>query len=173
VHIHDYEKVWLGIAILLIVGFIATITYGALGAGVEMVDDSGGTVNPDALSNHENFGDPGVEQVGPNEYDVYVVAAQFYFNPGSQGFGNITVPANSTVNFHVTSGDVVHGFNIAGTNANTMVIPGQVSEITVEVNEPKTYGIVCHEYCGSGHHTMQGIFEVVPQDEFEASGGGQ
>jgi cytochrome c oxidase subunit 2 len=46
------------------------------------------------------------------------------------------------------------------------VIPGQVSEITVEFDEPGEYGIVCNEYCGAGHHTMAGEFNVVPASEY-------
>ncbi len=44
--IHAYEKLWLALALVLIVGFIGTITYGAAGAGIEMIDDEGGTVDP-------------------------------------------------------------------------------------------------------------------------------
>jgi cytochrome c oxidase subunit 2 len=168
-HIHKYEKIWLGLGLLLIVAFIATVTYGAVGAGVKMVDDSGGTVNPDNLQNHSEFGDPGVEKVGENEYDVHVIARQFAFNPGSDGYGAITVPANSTVNFYVTSADVIHGFSVVGTNANTMVIPGEVAEITVETGSPGDYGIVCHEYCGSNHHEMAGTMEVVAQNKYNGS----
>ncbi len=169
-HIHKYEKLWLAISLVLIVAFISTITYGAVGVGVSMVDN-GETVDPNALSEHPDFGDPGVEQVGPNEYDVYVIAQQFVFRPGSTEAGQppITVPANSTVHFHVTSLDVIHGFSVAGTNANTMAIPGEVADITVEVNEPKEYGIVCHEYCGQAHHTMEGVLKVVPEDEYNGS----
>ncbi|MFD1644301.1 cytochrome c oxidase subunit II [Haloarchaeobius litoreus] len=166
-HIHQYEKLWLGMSLLLIVGFIATITYGAVGVGVSMVDDSGGNVDPNALDEHPEFSDPGVQKVGENEYEVYVVARQFIFQPDP-----IVVPANSTVTFYVTSADVIHGFAVVGTNANTMVIPGEVAEITVEVNEPNEYGIVCHEYCGSGHHTMEGLLRVVPEGEYNASDGG-
>nr|WP_303648715.1 cytochrome c oxidase subunit II [Haloarchaeobius litoreus] len=154
-------------SLLLIVGFIATITYGAVGVGVSMVDDSGGNVDPNALDEHPEFSDPGVQKVGENEYEVYVVARQFIFQPDP-----IVVPANSTVTFYVTSADVIHGFAVVGTNANTMVIPGEVAEITVEVNEPNEYGIVCHEYCGSGHHTMEGLLRVVPEGEYNASDGG-
>jgi cytochrome c oxidase subunit 2 len=160
-HIHNYEKLWLGLSLVLIVAFIGTITYGAVGAGVDMVDN-GETINPDALSEHPDFGDPGVEKVGPNEYEVHVVARQFFFQPGT-----ITVPEDSTVTFHVTSGDVIHGFEVAGTNANTMVIPGEVATITVDTGKPGTYGMVCHEYCGAGHHDMAGTVEVVPEEEFE------
>jgi len=50
-----------------------------------------------------------------------------------------------------------------------MAIPGEVAEITVEVDEPREYGIVCHEYCGQGHHDMEGVLQVVPADEYNGS----
>jgi len=168
--IHAYEKFWLAAALLLIVGFIATVSYGAVGAGVEMIDDDGGTVDPQALNEHPKFSDPGVYESGPNEYDVYVVAQQFAFRPGTAE--PIRVPADSTVTFHVTSADVIHGFEVVGTNGNTMAIPGQVATFTVEVGGPKKYGLLCNEYCGSAHHAMEGSMEVVPKDEFNGTKGG-
>jgi cytochrome c oxidase subunit 2 len=169
--IHRFEKVWVGASILLIVGFIATITYGAVGAGVTMVNDSGGTIDPAALNQHEEFSDPGVRQVGENHYAVYIVAQQFIFDPGTGT--PIELPAGSRVTFYVTSADVVHGFNVVGTNVNTMVIPGQVAKVTAEFPaEPKNYGIVCHEYCGSGHHEMAGNLRTVPPSEFSLDGSG-
>ena len=168
--IHAYEKLWLGVALLLIVGFVATVTYGAVGAGVAMIDDDGGTVDPKSVDDHPKFGNPGVYQSGPNTYDVYVVARQFAYQPGTTD--PIVVPANSTITFHVTSADVIHGFEVVGTNANTMAIPGQVSEFTVEVDSPDNYGILCNEYCGSGHHVMEGKLKVVPEDQFNATQGG-
>ncbi|WP_181691932.1 cupredoxin domain-containing protein [Natronomonas sp. LN261] len=160
--IHTYEKFWLAASMLLIVGFILTITYGTVGIGIAMVDDSADTVDPDNLGDHPKFSDPGVEQVGENEYDVYVRALQFAFIPG-----DVEVPANSTVTFHVTSSDVIHSYSVVGTNANTMVIPGEVATITVETEEPGEHGIICTEYCGSGHHNMAGKLIIVPEDEFE------
>ena len=165
-NIHTYEKIWLIGALALIVGFIATVTYGAAGAGVAMVDASGGTIDASAVTDDEDFGQPRVEQVGENEYDVYVIAQQFIFRPDT-----IAVPANSTVTFHITSIDVIHGFQVVGTNVNTMVIPGQVAEITVEFDQPKEYGILCNEYCGQGHHDMEGILNVVPEDEYGGESG--
>jgi cytochrome c oxidase subunit 2 len=165
--IHRYEKIWTVAALLIIVGFIATVTYGTVGAGVKMVDDSGGTVDPESLDDTE-FSDPGVTQVGEDEYEVHVVARQFLFQPGTTE--PIRVPANSEVTFYVTSPDVVHGFELVGTNVNTMVIPGQVAEVTVRFDEPGEYGIVCHEYCGGGHHTMAGQLVVVPEDEYNPEG---
>jgi len=168
--IHAYEKLWLGAGLLLIVGFIGTVTYGAVGAGVEMIGDDGETVDPDALGDHPKFGDPGVYESEPGEYDVYVIAQQFSFRPGTGDA--IEVPADSTVTFHVTSADVIHGFEVVGTNANTMAIPGEVATFTVEVDEPREYGILCNEYCGAAHHAMEGTMRVVPENEFNGTQGG-
>jgi cytochrome c oxidase subunit 2 len=167
-HIHRFERAWFALSLLLIFALVGTVTYGATAAGVEMIGDSGGTIDGADLSGTE-FEDPGVRAVGDDEYAVYVVARQFLFEPGTSE--PIRVPAESTVTFYVTSPDVVHGFEVADTNVNTMAIPGQVAELTVEFDEPATYGIICHEYCGAGHHTMEGKLEVVPQSEYDGPEG--
>lgn len=165
-NIHTYEKFWLAASMVLIVGFILTITYGSVGLGIAMIDDSSPTVDPDNLGEHPGFSDPGVEQVGESEYEVHVVAVQFAYFPGE-----IEVPEDSTVTFRLTSEDVIHSFSVVGTNANTMVIPGEVASLTVETEEPGEYGILCSEYCGAGHHDMEGKLVVVPEEEFELEGG--
>jgi cytochrome c oxidase subunit 2 len=165
--IHRYEKFWFGASLLLIVGFIVTIAYGAVGAGVQMVSDDGGTVDdPGNYSEGERFA---FDQLGVTEsndseidYEVNMRAQQFAFLPAE-----ITVPAGSTVRFYITSDDVVHGFELPGTNVNTMVIPGQITQITVEFDKTGEYGYVCTEYCGAQHHIMEGVLKVVPEDEWE------
>jgi cytochrome c oxidase subunit 2 len=166
-HIHAYEKLWLAASILLILLLIGSVTYGAVGPGVAMVADSEPTVDAQALDEDERFSEPRVERVGENEYAAYVVARQFGFQPDP-----IVLPANSTVTFYVTSADVIHGFEVVGTNANTMVVPGEVSELTVEVDESQEYGLICNEYCGAGHHAMEGKVNVVSQAEFEERNSG-
>ena len=161
-NIHNYEKLWLVLSMVMIIGFISTVVYGATAVGIGMVNDEGGTIDSTALEDDGRFSDPRVEQVGDDEYEAYVIARQFNFEPDP-----IEVPANSTLTFYVTSPDVIHGFEVVGTNANAMVIPGEVTKLTVELNEPKEYGILCNEYCGGGHHTMEGKLNVVPEDEFE------
>jgi cytochrome c oxidase subunit 2 len=167
-HIHAYEKLWLAASILLILLLIGSVTYGAVGPGVAMVADSEPTIDSQGLDEDERFSEPRVEQVGENEYAAYVVAYQFGFEPSP-----IVVPENSTVTFYITSRDVIHGFEVVGTNANTMVVPGEVSELTVEVEGPEEYGLLCNEYCGAGHHVMEGKVNVVTQAEYEerTSGG--
>jgi len=171
--IHRYEKLWFGVSLLLIVGFIATITYGAVGAGIQMVGDEGGTVDPGEIGDYEirdgtTFSDiqePQATHVEGDSYEVAVSSQQFIFNPGTSE--PIQVPENSEVTIYTSSPDVIHGIKLPGTNVNTMVIPGEMTKITVEFDEPAEYGIVCNEFCGAGHETMAGNLEVVPEDEWE------
>ncbi|MFB6222950.1 MAG: cytochrome c oxidase subunit II [Haloarcula sp.] len=167
--VHRFEKVWLGAALLLIVGFIATIAYGSVGVGVAMVGDAGEQISAEAVQNGNTgtqFDDPGVVKESDDHYVVYVVARQFQFVPGS-GDDPIRVPADAKITFKVTSADVTHGFSVVETNINTMVIPGQVSEVSARFDDPGTYGLVCHEYCGAAHHTMGGSIVVVPPEEYD------
>ena len=68
---------------------------------------------------------------------------------------------NPNVRILATSVDVIHGIRIRDTNANVMVIPGQVSEVQdVEFDEEGEYWLFCHEYCGIGHHSMSARITV-------------
>lgn len=180
--IHRYEKFWFGLGLLLIVAFIGTITYGAVGAGVSMVSDDGGTVDPDSIGEYEieldngesttfaELQDAQATEVDDGEYAIAVRAIQFAFLPGTGQA--MQVPEDSEVTFYITSPDVIHGFNLVGTNVNTMVIPGQMAEITVDFgsyDDVEEYGIVCNEFCGAGHEVMEGNLEVIPEghEEYE------
>ena len=106
-----------------------------------------------------------VREIAPNEYEVYILASVWKFSPGSTNYGEeaIRVPAGSTVTFYVTSRDIQHGFKLENTNISFMVIPGQVSKLTARFEDPGTYNFICHEYCGSAHHTMFG--ELIVEDD--------
>ncbi|ARS91035.1 cytochrome c oxidase subunit II [Natrarchaeobaculum aegyptiacum] len=160
--IHTYERFWLAGSMVLIVAFIVTITYGTVGLGITMIGDEEEALPPGEIDEDDRFEDPRVEQVGENEYEAYVVAQTFLFRPEP-----IEIPAGNEVTFYVTARDVIHSFTVVGTNTNTMVIPGEVSTMTVEFEEPGEYGVICNEYCGSGHHDMEGQLIVHPEDEFD------
>ena len=160
--IHRLEKIWIAVSLVFIVALIASIVYGVAGIGVGTIGDTGQQLDPNGLED-TRFADPGGHWVDDDHYVVNVVARQFLFQPGPQE--PIMVPANTTVTFYVTSPDVVHGFDVVGTQLNAMVIPGQETKLTTEFDEPKSYGIICHEYCGAGHQSMAGQLVVVPADE--------
>jgi cytochrome c oxidase subunit 2 len=108
------------------------------------------------------WAEPGLREIAPGKYEAYVLAQIWLFTPNE-----IRVPAGSEVTFYVTSKDVQHGFKISNTNINMMVLPGQVSKLTAHFDKPGTYNIICHEYCGVGHHTMFGQI-IVEEPEAQA-----
>lgn len=168
--IHRYEKLWFGAALLLIVLFIATVVFGAVGAGIQMVDDEGGTVDPDELDEHPRFGNTGVHEATDSDvdYEVNMKAYHPVFLPAE-----VTVPVDNEITFYITSGDVVHGFDMVGTNVNAMLIPGQITKFTVEFDETGEYNYICNEYCGQLHHTMEGVVHVVSEEEWNAMQSGE
>ena len=74
------------------------------------------------------------------------------------------MPLGSKLKFIATTRDVIHGFEVAGTNINMMLEPGYVSEYIAEVNQAGEYLIVCNEYCGIGHAMMYSMLKVVDED---------
>jgi cytochrome c oxidase subunit II len=145
-----YERIWMWAAGVVIVTFLAAIF---LMAGMQAVHPASHleTVDPTKLAEHPEFGNPRVTTRPEGSVVVPVVATMFAFSPDP-----IEVPANRPITFRLTSGDVLHGLDIVGTNANAMAVPGSVSQFTVTFATPGEYLITCHEYCGLYHHAMVG-----------------
>ena len=101
------------------------------------------------------FKEPHVTQLDKNTYQAFVTAGMWAFAPTGMKF-----PKGSTVDFYLTSKDVVHGFLIEHKGVNLMAIPGTMNKVTVKFNEPGEYRIVCHEYCGAGHQNMMSAIDV-------------
>jgi cytochrome c oxidase subunit 2 len=139
---------WLGGAVL--VACLAALTYGSLGLGIHLPTKAG-TIDPQAIAITPPFDRPGLRQVGPNAYEAVMIGRVWSFTPAQ-----IEVPAGADVTFVLTSADVIHGFNLEGTRVNMMLIPGQITRNRYRFKEPGEYTIICHEYCGVGHHTMYG-----------------
>ncbi len=146
-HIHRYERAWAYFSIgLLIIFFFAVLT-AALAAGVQLPSPQG-NVDPADLA-ATDFAEPGLRQLGPQQYEVYMIGQLWSWQPSE-----ITIPQGSKLTLYLTSRDVQHGFKVIDTTINLMVVPGQISRATHVFDTPGTYQIVCHEYCGLQHHTM-------------------
>jgi len=144
-----YERIWMWGAAALLLVFVGTIIATAGFMAVQPPSHLE-TVDPTRLDTHPEFSNPGVT-VGPDGVTVTVVAQMFWFAPDP-----IEVPAHRPITFRATSGDVLHGFQVVGTNANAMLVPGYVSQFTVTFDKPGEYLIACNEYCGLMHHNMTG-----------------
>lgn len=155
-HIDPYERGWIIATIVLLVIFAVAITISGFAMGIQVPAPSG-RVNPQTVGQSGQFATPGLRQLTPDKYEVYILAQIWRFDPSE-----IAVPAGSTVTFFVTSKDVQHSFSIEGTNVNMQIVPGQISRLGHRFDTPGEYRIVCAEYCGTGHAAMYGKIIVTP-----------
>lgn len=154
--VHTYEKAFVTVGALVLVACGAALIYASVGMGIHL-PGAAGRVHPQQVYNTPPFNNPGVRQVGPNEYEVVIVAQSWLFLPAE-----VRVPAGAEVTFTGTAVDIIHGLAVAGTRVNMMLIPGQISRNTYRFENPGEHLIICHEYCGLGHHTMSGRLIVEP-----------
>jgi cytochrome c oxidase subunit II len=152
--VHRAERAWLVFGIVTLAVFLGTMAVAALHDDITPPSHVQ-VIDPTKVSQTPPFDKPGLRQTGVRQYDDYVIAHIFSFDPST-----IAVPVGSTVTFYVTSPDVVHGFFIPNTAVNLMVVPGWVSDETHTFRTRGTYLLLCNEYCGAGHHFMYGSIEV-------------
>lgn len=110
----------------------------------------------------------GTRQSDDGTITARLVATQYAFVPRC-----LPVPVNEPVTIRVTSPDVIHGFLVAGTNANTMVVPGYVAEVNTEFKEVGDHLMPCHEFCGLGHSEMWAVVRVLAADEWNPDENGR
>lgn len=148
--IETYERafLWLGAALLVVC--IGVLAYASLAMGI-VLPGRDVEVDPATMRSQAPFDNPGIRQTGPNSYEVVMIGQVWAFVPNE-----IRVPAGSEVTFVATSNDVIHGIHVERTRVNMMLIPGQVARNTYVFKEPGEHLLICHEYCGVGHHTMYG-----------------
>ncbi|PLR77199.1 cytochrome B5 [Bacillus sp. V3-13] len=156
-HMHKFEKAWLifGIGSLLV--FLTVIGVSAFYLG-NQPPSCLATIDPEKVDAQAPFDKPGLHKVEGKEwdYELVYVAAAFAYNPVQ-----VEVPLGAKVKVIATTKDVVHGFEVAGTNINMMLEPGYISEYVTTFDKPGEFLVVCNEYCGVGHHMMTSKIEVV------------
>ncbi|MFC4022986.1 cytochrome B5 [Oceanobacillus longus] len=164
-HLHKYERIWLISGISALILFLTILGFGAFYLGTHP-QSHGVIIDPGNIEANEAFQTEnlGLTKVDDDKYIVNIVATAFNYDLGVDDEGkpvkNIKIPKGATVLFQVVTPDVVHGFNIAGTNVNMMVEPGFISSIETEMNQAGEFTLLCNEYCGVGHHMMFATVEV-------------
>ena len=147
---HTYEKAFLAASLIILILFLIALLYTTVGLELYLPGDVG-RIEPAQVTRTPPFDDPGVHRTGPDAYRAVVVASAWRFDPEV-----IRVPAGEEITFVLTTTDVIHGFNIERTRVNLTLIPGQITEFRHTFEEPGEHLLICHEYCGLGHHTMSG-----------------
>lgn len=156
-HMHKYEKIWLIFGVTALLVFLSVLGVSAFYMGNEPPSCLT-TVNPEKVDTTAPFNKPGLNKVEGKEwdYELVFVASAFSYNPAE-----VEVPKGAKIKVIATTKDVIHGFEVAGTNINMMLEPGYVSEIVTTFNKTGEHLIICNEYCGTGHHMMSSRIEVV------------
>jgi cytochrome c oxidase subunit II len=148
--VQRYERIFLSLGAGLLVIFLAALAYAAVGMGIHLPGHAGG-VDPRTVRQTPPFDSPGVRQLAPGRYEVVLIGHAWAYEPNE-----IHVPAGAEVRFRATSADVIHGFLIEGTRLNAMLIPGEITELDYRFENRGEHLLICHEYCGVGHHLMFG-----------------
>ena len=162
------ERRW-AIAVLLIIGSLVAMMIATGVHWAAMPPSRVETVDPRTLHVSGEFaeGNLGTAMTSDGKVVVRLVAQQYSFEPQC-----IVVPAGVPVTFRGTASDVIHGFIVGRTNANTMLVPGFVATFTTTFPQAGEQLMPCHEYCGTGHEAMWARVQVLPRDEFLARIGG-
>jgi len=81
--------------------------------------------------------------------------------------GYVVLPADTVVEFKVTSRDVFHNFGIPEFKVKIDAIPGILNRMWVKTpSKPAVYTAYCYELCGVGHSLMTAKVIVVDKGEF-------
>ncbi|MFN4141323.1 cytochrome C oxidase subunit II [Aestuariivirga sp.] len=97
-----------------------------------------------------------------------VIATQFAFQPRC-----IVVPRDAPVTLRFATPDVIHGILVTGTNVNTMIVPGFVSQVHTTFTRTGDLLMPCHEFCGMGHSQMWATVRVVEPQDFKPDAQGR
>ncbi len=162
--VERFEKIWIMLSLVLLVIFVSLVFYAVSIHGAH-IGHAEPRQDPQKILAMPEFADPGVVQTGPNSYQVNMVAQAFSFIPG-----DIEVPEGAEVTFRMTSRDVIHGFQVRGTNINVELIPGDIASLTYTFDRPGEYLIICNQYCGVAHQNMLGKIHVGETDAEQVAG---
>jgi cytochrome c oxidase subunit II len=82
--------------------------------------------------------------------------------------GELVLPINQTVQFDITSADVIHSFWVPEWRMKQDAVQGITTHTTVKPTQLGTFPVICTELCGLGHATMRSQAVVLSQADFEA-----
>jgi cytochrome c oxidase subunit 2 len=154
-----------GIQLWWIVVTTGVVLFLAAYGTVRMLEDGAGGgqgPNPIAAIDPPHGGDP---------LQVQVIAQEWEFTYRFPSYGgletnNVELPAHTTVEFHVTSLDVIHSWWAYQLGVKADANPGVDNIAYVQTRQPMTFNVHCAELCGVWHGYMFGTGHVVAKAQF-------
>lgn len=96
---------------------------------------------------------------------------QFTYPNGATTRNELRLPAGQTVEFQITSADVIHGFYIPDLRMQQDAMPGRTTYYWANVNTSTIgdkFPIPCDQFCGAGHPHMIANGQVLSMSDFQA-----
>nr|WP_246736207.1 cytochrome C oxidase subunit II [Enterovirga sp. DB1703] len=158
---------------IVVAGVVGVIMVAIVYAGLAMHINPPSNIehiDPKTLHLTGEFTEPnlGTKVEANGQVTVRMVATQFAFVPQC-----LVVPEGKPVTLRFSTPDVLHGILVTGTNVNTMIVPGYVSQVHTVFRKTGDLLMPCHEYCGLGHSQMWATVRVVPEAEFRPGADGK
>jgi cytochrome c oxidase subunit II len=156
---HAPTQLWWIVATTAIVLFLAG--YGTVRL---LQDGSGGGQGPNPIAK------PAAASTG-KVLQVQVIAQQWRFTYRYPSYGGVEtasleLPANTDVELHVTSLDVIHSFWAYQLGVKADANPGADNVVFVQTKKPMKFDVHCAELCGVWHGYMFDSGRVVSTPEF-------
>ena len=82
--------------------------------------------------------------------------------------GQLVLPIDQTVEFEITSKDVLHSFWVPQWRMKQDAVQGITTRTTVKPTQLGTFPVICTELCGLGHALMRSQARVLSPADFEA-----
>lgn len=154
------QAAWIGITGVIVISL-------AVWASVELLAPGGGGVGGGQGPN------PLAVPAKANILQVQVIAQQWQFTFRYPSYGGLEttklmLPADTVVELHVTSIDVVHSFWAWKLGVKADGVPGNDNIAFVQTQSPTTFSFRCAELCGLFHGQMDGAGAVMSQGDFQA-----
>ena len=106
----------------------------------------------------------------PRQLRLDVRAFQYGYSFSMPQYGvtnvaNVTLPLHEPILVTETASDVIHSFWVPQFRVQMDAVPGIVTNEQLTPNQKGTFPVICTQYCGTGHSTMQGISKVTVANE--------
>ena len=82
--------------------------------------------------------------------------------------GQLVLPIDQTVEFEITSKDVLHSFWVPQWRMKQDAVQGITTQTTVKPTQLGTFPVICTELCGLGHALMRSQARVLSPTDYEA-----
>jgi cytochrome c oxidase subunit 2 len=78
----------------------------------------------------------------------------------------IDIPVGQKIKLELTAKDVIHSFWVPNLGGKKDAVPGHITTMWIQADQPGTYKGQCFEFCGDGHADMLITVVAHPQNEY-------